>query len=118
MKAGEHSQTGAPERVDIAEFLGPPKLLGRDDKLATLAIKVNEGNPHLKIIDQKVCVACTEKPCTVTCPVQNYKVQDNGHTTIEWASCIECGTCRIICPFHNISWVYPTGGFGVRYRLG
>src|SRR5579875_242838 len=54
MKAGEHSQSGAPERVDIAEFLGPPKLLGRDDKLATLAIKVNEGNPHLRIIDQKV----------------------------------------------------------------
>jgi NAD-dependent dihydropyrimidine dehydrogenase PreA subunit len=48
----------------------------------------------------------------------NYRVEDNGHTTIYWSNCIECGTCRIICPFHNISWKYPAGGFGVSYRYG
>jgi ferredoxin like protein len=116
MKTG--AKDGGTPVVDVASYLGPPALLSRDDKLATLAIKVHEGDPHLKIIDQKVCLNCREKPCTVTCPVENYKVEENGHTTIFWSSCIECGTCRIICPFHNISWVYPAGGFGVSYRYG
>lgn len=115
-EAGAEGRTSA--RVDVADYLGPPRLLGRDEKLATLALKVNEGNPHLKIIDQAVCARCSEKPCVTTCPVQNYKVQEDGRTTIEWAGCIECGTCRVICPFHNIRWIYPTGGFGVRYRYG
>lgn len=104
--------------LDLSAFLTPPQLLGRDDKLATLSIRINEHNPHLKIIDQKVCLQCTAKPCTVTCPVQNYRVEDNGCTTIYWDSCIECGTCRVICPYRNIAWKFPAGGFGVSYRYG
>jgi ferredoxin like protein len=118
MAAEVKSPSGTAKLPGLANFLGPPKLLGRDDKLATLMMKVDEGSPHLKIIDQGVCLKCIEKPCTVTCPVENYKVEDNGHTTIYWSNCIECGTCRIICPFHNISWRYPTGGFGMTYRYG
>ena len=117
--------------IDPADYLAPPRLLNRDDKLATLSIKVNEADPHLKIIDQQVCLKCTAKPCTVTCPVQNYRAEDDGRTTIYWSSaeddgrttiywsnCIECGTCRVICPYQNISWKYPAGGFGVSYRYG
>jgi ferredoxin like protein len=103
---------------DPATFLTPPQILSRNDRLATLAIRINENHPHLKIIDQQVCLGCSAKPCTITCPVDNYSVMDDGRTAIDWASCIECGTCRIICPFHNISWTYPTGGFGVSYRYG
>jgi ferredoxin like protein len=90
--------------VNIADYLTPAKLLSRDEKLALDIIRANEADPHLKIIDQEVCVACTTKPCTVTCPVQNYHAEANGHTTIYWESCIECGTCRIICPSTNIAW--------------
>ncbi len=104
--------------AEIEDYLGAPKLLNRDDKLATLSFKVNEGKPHLKIIDQEVCARCVEKPCTTACPVGNYKVEENRRTTIYWSNCIECGTCRIICPSQNISWTYPTGGFGVSYRYG
>jgi ferredoxin like protein len=112
------SVSNPTESSDLANFLTPPKLIGRDDKLATLTMKVDERNPHLKIADQAVCLKCTEKPCTVTCPVENYRVEDDGRTTIYWSNCIECGTCRIICPFHNIQWRYPSGGFGVTYRYG
>ena len=42
--------------IDPADYLAPPRLLNRDDKLATLSIKVNEADPHLKIIDQQVCL--------------------------------------------------------------
>jgi ferredoxin like protein len=104
--------------VNVADYLGPPKLLGRDAKLALDVIRVNEPDPHLRIIDQQVCKGCRDKPCTVTCPVDNYHAEADGRTSIDWESCIECGTCRIICPYGNISWKYPAGGFGVSYRYG
>ena len=46
------------------------------------------------------------------------KVEADGRTTIYWDSCLECGVCRIICPYGNIAWKWPTGGYGVRYRYG
>jgi ferredoxin like protein len=104
--------------LNLSDYLGPPKLLNRDDKLALDLIRVNEADPHLRIEDQAICLQCKEKPCTVTCPVDNYRVEADGRTTIYWDSCIECGTCRIICPYQNVSWKYPAGGFGVSYRYG
>ena len=104
--------------VNLADYLGPPKILGRADTLALDLIRVNEPDQHLKIKEQGVCLDCKDKPCTVTCPVENYRVEADGRTTIFWDSCIECGTCRIICPYDNIAWKYPAGGFGVSYRYG
>ena len=49
MAANVKSPSDIANPTGLANFLGPPKLLGRDDKLATLVIKVDEGNPHLKI---------------------------------------------------------------------
>ena len=37
---------------------------------------------------------------------------------VERSRCIECGTCRILCPYYNVSWKYPRGGFGVAYKFG
>ncbi len=104
--------------INLRDYLTPPQILNRDDSLALNSFKINEKDPHLKIKDQNVCLACEGKECTHTCPVENYQTEENGHTTIYWESCIECGTCRIICPFDNIDWKYPTGGFGVSYRYG
>ncbi len=104
--------------VNVRDYFGAPKILNRDDKLALDSIKVNEKDPHLKIIDQQICLSCQGKECTYTCPVDNYHVEDNGCTTIYWESCIECGTCRVICPYQNIDWKYPVGGYGVSYRYG
>ena len=104
--------------INLRDYLTPPQILNRDDSLALNSFKINEKDPHLKIKDQDVCLACEGKECTHTCPVENYQTEENGQTTIYWESCIECGTCRIICPFGNIDWKYPTGGFGVSYRYG
>lgn len=104
--------------INLRDYLTPPQILNRDDSLALNSFKINEKVPHLKIKDQDVCLACGGKECTHTCPVENYQTEENGQTTIYWESCIECGTCRIICPFDNIDWKYLTGGFGVSYRNG
>jgi ferredoxin like protein len=37
---------------------------------------------------------------------------------IAFQSCVECGTCRVMCPPANVSWKLPRGGFGVSYKFG
>jgi ferredoxin like protein len=32
--------------------------------------------------------------------------------------CLECGTCKVVCDRDAVSWRYPRGGYGVRYRWG
>ena len=46
-----------------------------------------------------------------------YKLEGNK-IIIGYENCLECGTCRLACPYENISWKYPRGGFGVKYRYG
>ncbi|NLL52189.1 MAG: ferredoxin family protein [Peptococcaceae bacterium] len=86
------------------------------EKLALNKFEVNEGNPHI-IIDNTKCQSCQPKSCLTVCPAELYSEQ-NGEIIVEWAGCLECGTCRAVCPQGAISWEYPIGGFGIIYRQG
>jgi ferredoxin like protein len=37
---------------------------------------------------------------------------------VEFAGCLECGTCMIACVDGSVKWKYPKSGFGVQYRFG
>lgn len=74
---------------------------------------------HLSVKDQAVCRRCTDKPCISGCPAdvwEHNEAKDEVHAAFE--GCLECGTCRIICPYANLEWRYPRGGFGVKYKFG
>jgi ferredoxin like protein len=71
---------------------------------------------HLAIKDQNICEQCKEKTCTQICPAHIYEWKD-GHITISYEGCLECGACRIGCPKDNIDWKFPRGGFGIQFRL-
>ncbi|UWG96681.1 4Fe-4S dicluster domain-containing protein [Dehalobacter sp. DCM] len=86
------------------------------DKLALNKFEVNEGEPHI-LINQEKCRTCGEKNCLFACPAQLYSEQ-NGEITVEWAGCLECGTCLAVCTKDALSWKYPQGGFGIIYRQG
>ena len=89
-----------------------------DDILMTLKYFTDEKEPHLKIKDPAVCVKCVGKPCVSFCPVGAYRLQQGGTVQIAVQSCVECGTCRVLCPPNNVSWKLPRGGFGVAYKFG
>jgi ferredoxin like protein len=90
-----------------------------DDVLMTLKYFVDEEIPHLQIKDPQVCRRCVAKPCLFFCPVGAYRLkEDCGEVQIAFQSCVECGSCRIACPFTNVDWKYPRGGFGVAYKYG
>jgi len=89
-----------------------------EDKLFLNRYRTDEKNAHLKIKDPKICaVKCKDKPCTYFCPADVYE-WDGEKIDVKFEGCLECGTCRIGCPFGNISWEYPKGNFGILYKFG
>ena len=77
---------------------------------------VNEEEAHI-VIDKAVCAQCAEKPCLYICPAVLYLLDKNGEIRFDYAGCLECGTCRVMCPNKGIvKWGYPSGTFGITYR--
>jgi len=74
---------------------------------------------HLDIPDALRCRECPGRPCIPSCPAGTYRWSDEGGSVvISFENCLECGTCRLVCPYANISWRYPMGGLGICYRYG
>ena len=94
------------------EKISAPELLSLN------RFNVDEEEPHI-VLDKKVCSGCKETPCLVVCPAVLYKLDKAGEISFDYAGCLECGTCRIMCKHQGIvKWVYPRGTFGVSYRCG
>ena len=90
-----------------------------EEKLGTLTYK-NDHQSHITIADQTVCAdKCADKPCTTVCPATVYTWEaEQKKTVVSYENCIECGACRMLCPFDNIKCEWPRGGFGVQYKFG
>lgn len=87
------------------------------EKLAINRFKLDEGKPHI-VVHNEICQkVCRQKLCLTVCPAKLYSEQ-NGKILVEWAGCLECGTCQVACKHQALSWEYPRGGFGVHYRYG
>jgi len=86
-------------------------------KLALDAFK-NDKETHIHI-KQEICKDCAERHCLYICPGGLYSInEDTGELLIEYAGCLECGSCLVACPCGALEWNYPRGGFGVQYRYG
>jgi [FeFe] hydrogenase (group B1/B3) len=113
------------ERVIIKEKLIP--LLGCEleedrDELKTLAEYATEAlerkNPIdkiLTVVDEactscvqnsyivtNLCKGCVAHPCMMNCPKEAVSWNANGQAQIDPKSCINCGICMNVCPYHSI----------------
>ena len=90
-----------------------------EEKLGYLTYKADHQS-HITVPDASVCLnKCRDKPCTTGCPAQVYGWEEGqGKIVVSFENCIECGACRMLCPFDNIKCHWPRGGFGVQYRFG
>ncbi len=94
------------------ERMEAPQLLSRN------RFNVDEEEPHI-VLDREICKKCIEKPCLYVCPAVLYKLDQNGEISFDYAGCLECGTCRVMCKTQGIvRWEYPRGSFGVSFRYG
>lgn len=88
-----------------------------EEKIALDAIK-NDKESHIRL-DQKRCGECRERICVAVCPGRLYsRNEETGEMVVEYAGCLECGTCMIACTRGAVSWEYPRGEYGVQYRYG
>lgn len=110
MNAEDNAVVQAPKNRELPDVYV-------DDLLMPIKYFTDEQEVHLQLVDTEVCVPC-DKPCLFFCPVGAYQMQEDGHVVIAFQSCIECGSCRLMCPHENVNWKYPRGGFGVAYKFG
>lgn len=87
-----------------------------EEKLYTITFRSDEES-HLVQKDAEVCAACEKKWCTIFCPAETY-IWEAEKLIINFENCLECGACKIGCPYLNIEWRYPRGGYGVRFKFG
>lgn len=94
------------KRLSIEQLLGI-------DKFA-----VDGDEAHI-VLDATVCSRCSSKPCAFACPAGLYTLKE-GEIVFDYAGCLECGTCRVVCPNAAVAmkWKYPRGGFGINFRYG
>lgn len=89
-----------------------------DELIACLKYYVDEDQAHIRVKDQRICAICDFKPCLAFCPAHVFTLDRQGHVMVSYQACIECGSCRIACPFLNVDWRLPRGGYGVAYKFG
>lgn len=87
-----------------------------EEKLLKTRFVIDPGRHHITV-DTSLCLSCRDEPCVYVCPAQCYQ-KEREQLVFNWENCVECGSCRIVCPAGAITWDYPRGGFGVCYRFG
>lgn len=88
-----------------------------DEFLALNKYEVDEESAHI-VLSEDPDMDEFEKLVRV-CPAALYKIDENGATSFDYAGCLECGTCRILCEGTIVEkWVNPNPTMGVEFRFG
>lgn len=88
-----------------------------DEFLSLDKYEVDEGNAHIELAEDP---SDTEfDKLILVCPAALYKRDEDGKKSFDYAGCLECGTCRILCGDTIIKkWEYPQPTMGIEYRYG
>jgi ferredoxin like protein len=88
------------------------------EKLGVNKFELDEEHSHITVDNAKCQALCTDRMCLRVCPAEVYTEQEDGTIIVDYAACLECGTCQVACPHEALTWEYPRGGFGIIYRYG
>lgn len=88
------------------------KTLTIEEKLYVTRFTPNTES-HIKT-NQDICITCKGKECTKFCPANVFAwSQIDDVLIIGYENCLECGACKIGCPYEAIEYSHPKPGFGV-----
>jgi ferredoxin like protein len=91
------------------------KQVSVEEKLAVNKYGIDK-EVHIRV-DLEICKTCGSHFCVAACPAQCFKVTDEN-ITFSFEGCLECGSCRIVCPKGAVDWTLPRAGFGIGYQFG
>lgn len=92
-----------------------------DQKLALNKYNVDESFAHIELNKPDDCQIFDEEfdKLIIACPAALYKRDKNGAISFDYAGCLECGTCRILCGDTILKhWFNPGPTQGIEYRWG
>ena len=76
-----------------------------------------DGQTHI-ILNKEICQSCEHHACVSACPANCYSYDEaTKRLDVVYETCLECGTCYVICDKEAVNWNYPRGGYGVCFRL-
>lgn len=88
-----------------------------DAKLSACKFYVDEENAHIELVENPAKGEFDK--LVLACPAALYKYDEGGEMLFDYAGCLECGTCRLICGKTILKkWEYPQGTMGIEYRWG
>ena len=89
-----------------------------EEKLGVNKYYVNEGHPHIEIIHDYPDMKEKMKLVNAS-PAGLYTLNDDGTLAFDYAGCVECGTCRVLCGKTIVTkWEYPDDTKGIEFRQG
>ena len=86
------------------------------DLLARNRFVTDEQENHIHVAPD--CNRLAAELLVACCPAGVYSLAPDGSVAVEYAACLECGTCLAISDPGTLTWHYPRGGFGVQFRDG
>lgn len=87
-------------------------------RLAGNVYEVDEGNSHIHVNQEIAKATGTGKMLVRVCPAHVYSEEPDGTIAVEYAACLECGTCLAVAAPGALNWHYPEGTMGIIYREG
>lgn len=87
------------------------------ERLAVNRFDTDDAESHI-VVDQELCRSTGTGPILIAvCPAGVYSRRDD-EIQVEYAACLECGTCLAVAARGVLTWHYPRGGCGIAFREG
>lgn len=83
-----------------------------------LAFTTDEEQSHIHVNQEIAWANGTGRLLVRVCPAHVYSEEPDGTISVEYAACLECGTCLAVAAPGALRWHYPRGGYGVSFREG
>ncbi len=96
------------------------ETLSLEDKLYRTKYEPDTAHSHIEVDQEKLRQSGLNKVLPKLCPAEVYKVDPTNEEDIvvSHENCLECGSCRMLDKEGAITWTYPDGGMGVKYKHG
>ncbi|MBM7824794.1 ferredoxin like protein [Arcanobacterium pluranimalium] len=87
-------------------------------RLGSNVYETDEEYSHIEVNQELAKATGAGKLLVQVCPARVYAQEADGTISVEYAACLECGTCLAVAPAGVLKWHYPQSSMGIVFREG